>query len=349
MGLETWTSVLKSKVRPPAAVVLGSPGEAAFLVDALELQEATCYQMDLYQAGRLGEELRLVNRAATVATAADLWDLPPDFQTIIYPTPPGGERSLKIDMVEQAFHILRPHGQLLVLSPYASDELFPGLLKKIYGRVHASHAGTGTLFWSQRDGNRPRRRHEMTFHARIGEGPSLAFVSRPGVFSYGRMDEGARALLEVADIVPGDRILDVGCGCGTNGIFAARQSGPSGSVAFVDSNVRALALAELNARRNGRPHFQTYASPAVEGPPERSFDVVLANPPYYAQGAIAELFIGRGRELLRPGGRFYLVTRQPKQVIPLVEARFEEVEGYERRGYIVLGARAAGSDAPQRT
>ena len=58
---------------------------------------------------------------------------------MLYLPPRGGERELKIDMIEQAFHILRPHGTLLVWSPYETDPFFPNLLKKIFGRVHAPH------------------------------------------------------------------------------------------------------------------------------------------------------------------------------------------------------------------
>src|SRR5581483_5244613 len=100
---------------------------------------------------------------------------------------------------------------------------------------------------------------ETNFHVRAGD-ESLNFISRPGVFAYGRFDAGARALVETMLIEPGDRILDVGCGCGTNGILAARRSGSEGEVVFVDSNLRALALAELNARANRVEHFQAVAS-----------------------------------------------------------------------------------------
>ena len=106
-------------------------------------------------------------------------------------------------------------------------------------------------------------------------------------------------------------MLDLGCGCGTNGVFAAQRTGPTGHTAFVDSNVRAALLAEHNARANGLKSFEVVASARAEGLAEGRFDVVLANPPYYAHGSIARLFIERGRELLKPNGRFYLVTREP--------------------------------------
>ncbi len=333
---------LESKVRPPACVVLGSPAGAADLAAGLGTPDVVCYQMDLYQAGRLREELAARNCPARVETAADLWDLPADFQTVVYPAPERGERSLKIDMVEQAYHVLRPRGNLVVWSAHERDQLFPELLKKVFGRVHSPAAEGGMLLWSRREGDRPRRRHEITFQARFDEGRSLRFLTRPGVFSYGRFDDGARALVECMEVGPGDRVLDVGCGCGTNGVYAGLLGGPESWVTFVDSNVRAAALAEHNARANGLARFEAVASAGVEVGAGEGFDVALANPPYYGQGDIARLFAERARALLRPGGRLYLVTKQPDQVGPMVADLFGTTEVMERRGYVVL---AAGTEA----
>ncbi len=334
----TLTESLSKKLRAPLLTILGSPHEVAELLEEAGINQATCYQMDLYQADRLREELRQRSVAAEVLTSADLWDLPAGFRTAWYPAAEGGERGLKIDMVEQAFHVLGPHGQLLVTSPYEADQLFPGLLKKIFRRVHASRVEEGTMFWCQREQDRPRRRHEVSFHARVGEGPSLSFLSRPGVFSYGRFDDGARALVETMSIEPGDRILDLGCGCGTNGIVAGLRSGPDGNVTLVDSNVRAIVLADINARSNGVSTFETIASCKLDELPANAFDVALANPPYYAQNTIAGLFVESCLRCLRPGGRIYLVTKQADQVGPMVAEHFGETEAVERRGYIVLRA-----------
>ena len=263
--------LVRVKARPPLAVVLGSPAEVVQCLHAFDGIDTTCYQMDMHQAERLHAEMAARQVAAKVVAAADLWELPADFQTVLYLPPRGGERELKIDMIEQAFHILRPHGTLVVWSPYETDPFFPTLLKKIFGRVHAPNLGDDTVLWSQREGDRPRRRHEVTFQARIAEGPSCRFVSRPGVFSYGRFDNGARALAETMEVRPGDRVLDVGCGCGTNGVFAAQRAGPEGRITFVDSNVRAIALADMNARENGVVAFRSVASSRVDGLEEGSF------------------------------------------------------------------------------
>ena len=336
-------AALEGKLQPPFGVVLGSPREAAEVAAALPRGEVsepaiTCYQMDLYQADRLTHEIREREVNARVVTAPDLWDLPEPVQTLVYPIPERGERLLKLDMLEQAFHALRPHGRLVVLTPYEKDQFVPAALKKIFGRVHAPAAGEGVVFWAQREGDRPRRRHEITFQVSRPEGPSLRFLSRPGVFAYGRFDDGARALVETAEIRPGDALLDIGCGVGTNGVCAGVRALPGGSVAFLDSNVRAVALAEHNARANGLTAFQAVASSNVAGVPESSFDVALANPPYYAQLSIAELFVERAAMLLRPGGRLYLVTKQPDTVGPMVADHFGPTEPVERRGYVILCA-----------
>lgn len=329
-------AVVRDKARPPLAVVLGSPAEVVHSLGALAGIEAACYQMDLHQAERLQAELAERPTSAKVVTAADLWDLPADFQTVLYLPARGGERELKIDMIEQAFHILRPHGTLILWSPYPTDPFFPNLLKKIFGRVHAPHVERETVLWCQREGERPRRRHEVTFQARIADGPSCRFVSRPGTFSYGRFDNGARALAETMTVQLGDRVLDLGCGCGTNGVFAAQQTGTEGHITFVDSNVRAIALADLNAQGNGVTAYQAVASSRVEGLDAGSFDVVLANPPYYANTAIARLFVERSRELLKPEGRFYLVTKQVEEIADVMMEAFEHIEAVMHRGYTIL-------------
>lgn len=329
--------VLAAKLRPPFGTLLGSPGEVAELVQALPEGETTCYQMDLFQADRLTDIFTTRSRAGKVEARADLWDLAGEgFQTLIYPVPYGGERSLKLDMIEQAYHVLKPHGVLIVLSPYDKDEFFPPALKKIFGRVHAPMDGDNKVFWCQRDGDGPRRRHETNYHVRADETTSYNFVSRPGVFGYGFCDEGARAVTEVMELEAGQRVLDIGCGVGTNGVLAARQVGPTGFIAFADSNVRAIALADLNAKANGLTNYQTVATHTLTDWPDASFDVVLANPPYYAHGSILRLFIDRSKALLRPGGVLYLVTKQVDMAWPIIQENFPEPELFENRGYVIF-------------
>jgi len=334
--------LVTKKLRPPFGIVLGSPAEATELAQALPEGGTSCYQMDRYQAERLADALKLRNCPATVEAHADLWDMTADVQTLIYPVPYGGERTLKLDMVEQAYHVLKPQGTFIVLSPYERDDFFQHALKKVFGRVHVPMDGNNTVFWCQHDGDRPRRRHEMSYHVRVDEQTSYSFLSRPGVFGYGFFDEGARAMTQAMELGEGQRVLDIGCGVGTNGILAARRIGPSGFVAFADSNLRAITLAELNAQAIGVPNYQCVASHTLTEWPDKSFDVILANPPYYAHGGILRLFIERGKALLKPGGSLFLVTKQVDAAWSAFQEQFLEPELFECRGYVIFRVQSRG-------
>lgn len=57
------------------------------------------------------------------------------------------------------------------------------------------------------------------------------------------------AMLAIADIRPGQRVLDIGCGCGQTSLQAAALVGASGSVTGVDVSVPMLAHAQERARQ----------------------------------------------------------------------------------------------------
>ena len=333
---------VRSKIKPPVLIALGSPRPVADLAGALGVPDVTCFQMDTHQAGRLSEIVAERGLDAKVVTAPDLWDVGSDFRTVIVPVHTHGERELKLDVLDQAYHVLSPGGYCVSLSEYRRDQFCPRWHKKVFGKCSESPSTKiGNAFWSARDeGERPRRRHEVRFHARVLGGPFVEFLSRPGVFCYGRLDNGARAMLEAAEVREGDRILDLGCGAGAVGILAAQRAGPDCRVTFIDSNVRAAEVSRLNAESSGLSDSRVFATADVSGPDEAEFDLVLANPPYHAQLAVARLFVERSRPLLKPGGRFAIVTKQPSEVIPMVEEGFPHVEAVEHRGYAVVSARA---------
>jgi 16S rRNA G1207 methylase RsmC len=343
---------VRSRVRPPVVIVMGSPAQAAELAAALGEPDTTCFQFDLHQANKLRRILAGPEEsanpgetgdtppaapAATVEILPDLWDLPAKFNTVLLPISTHGERELKLDLLEQAFHVLAPKGLLISLSEYEADQLLPKQHKKIFGKCsEMPSTRAGSVFWSVRDGDRPRRRHEQKYHAKIGNGPPHEFVSRPGVFSYGEMDEGSRALLECAEIGEGDHVLDLGCGGGSVGVLAADRCGPTGHVTFLDSNVRAISLAKMNAEANGMTNFRTMSTEGMEGLEPGSFDVILANPPYYANSWIAQMFVQNSKTLLKPNGRFYLVTKMVNHVAPTMVEVFGDIVAMERRGYTIL-------------
>lgn len=329
---------LLERIKPPFAVIMGSPTDVVNLLHSSPHKEAVCYQMDLFQAERLQQLLQDANIPAQVRVEPDLWNLGPNFASAVYLPASSGERDLKTDILEQGFHILNPSGQFMVWSAQQNDSFFPDAMRKIYKKVHI-HQEQGTSFlWSQRMEDRPRRRHEVTFQCKINQGESFRFLSRPGTFSYGQFDAGSRALCEVMSLRPGQNVLDLGCGCGTNGIYASKITGPEGKITFVDSNLRALELTKINAEANGLTNFETVATSSVAGPDliPQSFDIALANLPYFANHSLALLFIQRSLELLKRAGSFFMVTKQPNEMVELMTQVGYVVEGAETRGYTVL-------------
>lgn len=334
---------VSARVTPPVLIALGSPWPATQLVAALGDRSATCFQMDTFAAGRLREKLSQEGLTAPVVTAADLWDVPGPFRTVLFPAAAHSDRDLKIDMIEQGFHVLEEGGLFVTLSEYEKDVEVAKWHKKVFGKCgETPRSKIGMAFWSARHGDQPRRRHAMTFHAKIGDGASLHFESWPGTFGYGRMDAGSRAMLEVAqaETKPGEHVLDLGCGNGSVGCLASSWVGPTGQITFVDSSARAVALTDRNAKANGVTNYHLITTGTMEGLAPASFDVILANPPYYANSEVARLFVQSSRDLLRRGGRFYLTTKMPVQTIPEVVETFGDVESVENRGYTILIARA---------
>lgn len=335
--LSTLLESVKERVRPPVVIIQGSPAQAVELCSALGDLEIVCFQLDLHQGNKLRTQLAEIGSTANVEVRPDLWDLPATFNTAIFPVAAHGERELKVDLLEQSFHVLAERGLLISLSEYRADNLLPKWHKKVFGKCsELPSSREGSVFWSVRHGELERRRHQLAFHARIGTGPSHTIVTRPGVFGYGELDQGARAMLDLAEIRPDDRILDLGCGPGANGILATDRAGVGAAVTFVDSNVRAIALAELNAKENGLTNVRCVPTATMEGLEPASFDVILANPPYYANSWIAQMFIEQSKPLLRAGGRFYIVTKMLNHIAPIMANVFPDAIFEYHRGYHVL-------------
>ena len=82
-------------------------------------------------------------------------------------------------------------------------------------------------------------------------------------FSAG-LGEATKALLDMAGIGPGTRVLDLACGAGSQTLQAARRVGPAGQVVATDIAATMLAHLRENARRAGLGNITTLESPAEE-------------------------------------------------------------------------------------
>ncbi|MFO0983121.1 MAG: methyltransferase [Planctomycetota bacterium] len=170
---------------------------------------------------------------------------------------------------------------------------------------------------------------------------NLAITTRPGTFSHGRLDQGTKALLERAPLAPGQRVLDIGCGCGGVGLYAARRVLADGHCVLVDSSCRATALAASNQRANAIANASVIASATHDPLPADHFDLVLANPPYFANFRIAKLFALTARRVLKVGGRLVMVAKERMRHAEIVQSMFGNCDVAEHRGYGILIATRA--------
>lgn len=85
----------------------------------------------------------------------------------------------------------------------------------------------------------------------------------------------AQALVDFADLQPGEHVLDVGCGTGAAARLAAAAVGPQGQVAGVDVNASMIAVAQSLPEVAGAP-IAWHVANATELPmPDAAVEVVL--------------------------------------------------------------------------
>lgn len=84
------------------------------------------------------------------------------------------------------------------------------------------------------------------------------------------------AMLEMAEVGPGGRVLDVAAGSGDQTLDIAGRVGPTGSVLATDLSPAILAFAQDNTRRHGFQNVETRTADGENlGVPEASFDAVI--------------------------------------------------------------------------
>ncbi|WP_369411304.1 class I SAM-dependent methyltransferase [Deinococcus betulae] len=145
------------------------------------------------------------------------------------------------------------------------------------------------------------------------EAYGVTVVGGPGVFSAARPDKATALLLDtLADLeVEGRDLLDLGCGTGLIGAWAARRSARA---VLVDGDLASVRSAQATLHASGLSG-EVIHSDVDADLGERTFDLILTNPPFHVgRGVVLDVareFMAAAARRLRPGGTLYLVANEP--------------------------------------
>jgi arsenite methyltransferase len=107
----------------------------------------------------------------------------------------------------------------------------------------------------------------------------------------------------VADLRPGETVLDLGSGGGIDVLLSARRVGPAGTAYGLDMTTEMLELARANAQAAGAQNVQFLRGQIEAIPlPDRSVDVIISNCVINLSTDRPAVFAESFR-VLRPGGR----------------------------------------------
>ena len=267
------------------------------------------------------------------------------FDLAVVPLAKEGEAELSRDILQQALGRLTIGGHLVAAIDNPHDHWLREQLAETGETVsvrHVEHAArkakSGTIAYVVRKTRQPAKVRDFSSEVVFRDRDRLLTAfTRPGVFAHRRIDPGARHLLNAVDVAPETRVLDIGCGSGCVALGIAARDATVRVHAF-DSSARAVECTRRGAAHNGLANLTVALEAEGRVPEPGHWDLALANPPYYSDFRLAELFVESARMALAPGGTLLVVTKQPTWYVENLPRMWTNVSREDVKSYHLIEA-----------
>lgn len=260
-----------------------------------------------------GAGAQVWNRRSGGGTEPQPWPPPGPFDAALVRLPKAKDEQ---DMtVHAALSVLQPGGRVILYG--GNDEgtrSAAARLSALCGAVDTLAArGHGRVVAAARPEEIAGLKSELSQWRTVAThtiaGAARRWVSYPGLFAAGRIDEGSALLISTLAPVPaGARVLDFGCGTGVIGA-AVLAASPAARLDMMDEDILALEAARENV-----PGANILLGRSLGDAGKQAYHAIVSNPPLHqgiaeTHGSLERL----AREApahLAPGGTLQIVVQR---------------------------------------
>jgi len=163
--------------------------------------------------------------------------------------------------------------------------------------------------WMEEKGIKPNSWCELSVNI---ANKNYSFYTLPGIFSYNKLDEGTRFLLENIRGFSNKKILDWGCGYGAIGIYLAKMGAKH--VDMIDVNRFAVEAAKKNIIEGKINNASVFSTTDNYFDKKSKYDLVVSNPPFHIGKKVnyqtVNRFFKEAKEGLNNNGKLVIVANQ---------------------------------------
>lgn len=124
-----------------------------------------------------------------------------------------------------------------------------------------------------------------------------------------------------------DEVLDVGCGYGIIGLFAAKKGAEM--VHLIDNNLLAIASCQETITLNRIMNAKVFVGDLLNPINANKYDLILSNPPFHTGHAvnyqISQEMINQSYQALNPGGQMIIVANRFIRYDHIIKAIFGNI------------------------